>query len=64
MQYKTPEEAGWSADKLKKAYDYYKKIDCTKLMVVYKVKVLVSWGNVDRRNIRRDLLRRSVRRSL
>ncbi|HJO95873.1 MAG TPA: serine hydrolase, partial [Victivallales bacterium] len=48
MQYKTPEEAGWSAKKLKEANDYFKKIDGSTVMLIYKGKVVVSWGNVEK----------------
>ncbi|HJO93336.1 MAG TPA: serine hydrolase [Victivallales bacterium] len=48
MQYKTPAEAGWSAEKLKEAHNYFKKIGSSTVMLIYKGKVVVAWGNVDK----------------
>jgi len=48
-QYKTPEEAGWSSEKLKEAKKLYDSLDAAAFMVVYHGKVLVSWGDVKRR---------------
>jgi len=48
-QYETPEEAGWSSEKLKEAKKLYDSLDAAAFMVVYHGKVLVSWGDVKRR---------------
>ena len=48
-QYKTPEEAGWSSEKLSEAKKLYDSLDAAAFMVVYDGKVLVSWGDVKRR---------------
>jgi CubicO group peptidase (beta-lactamase class C family) len=48
-QYKTPEEAGWSSEKLKEAKKLYDSLDAAAFMVVYDGKVLVSRGDVKRR---------------
>ncbi len=45
----TPEEAGWSSEKLGKAHDHFRKIGSAAVMVVYDGAVLVQWGDVDRR---------------
>lgn len=58
-QYKTPEEAGWSSEKLEQAKELYDSLDAAALMVVYDGKVLVSWGDVKRR-----FMCHSVRKSL
>jgi len=48
-QYETPEEAGWSSEKLSEAKKLYDSLDAAAFMVVYDGKVLVSWGDVKRR---------------
>jgi len=48
-QYKTPEEAGWSSEKLEQAKKLYDTLDAAAFMVVYDGKVVVSWGDVKRR---------------
>jgi CubicO group peptidase (beta-lactamase class C family) len=58
-QYKTPEEAGWSSEKLKQARELYDSLDAAAFMVVYDGRVLVSWGDVERR-----FMCHSVRKSL
>ncbi len=58
-QYKTPEEAGWSSEKLEQAKKLYDSLDAAAFMVVYDGKVLVSWGDVKRR-----FMCHSVRKSL
>jgi CubicO group peptidase (beta-lactamase class C family) len=58
-QYKTPEEAGWSSEKLEQARILYDSLDAAAFMVVYDGKVLVSWGDVKRR-----FMCHSVRKSL
>ncbi|MGB7062177.1 MAG: serine hydrolase [Candidatus Zixiibacteriota bacterium] len=58
-QYKSPEEAGWSSEKLEQAKELYDSLDAAAFMVVYDGKVLVSWGDVKRR-----FMCHSVRKSL
>ena len=58
-QYKTPEEAGWSSQKLEQAKRLYDSLEAAAFMVVYDGKVLVSWGDVKRR-----FMCHSVRKSL
>ncbi len=58
-QYRTPEEAGWSSQKLEQAKRLYDSLDAAAFMVVYDGKVLVSWGDVERR-----FMCHSVRKSL
>ena len=49
MQYATPEEAGFSSDKLKSVTDLYEKNKASALMVVYNGNVLLSKGDITRR---------------
>jgi len=58
-QYKTPEEAGWSSEKLEQAKELYDSLDAAAFMVVHDGKVLISWGDVKRR-----FMCHSVRKSL
>jgi CubicO group peptidase (beta-lactamase class C family) len=58
-QYKTPEEAGWSSEKLEQARALYDSLDAAAFMVVYDGRVLISWGDVKRR-----FMCHSVRKSL
>ncbi len=58
-QYKTPEEAGFSSEILKEAKAMYDKTAAAGFMVVYRGRVLVSWGDVERR-----FMCHSVRKSL
>ena len=59
-RYATPEEAGWSSDKLRDARQYYDTVDSAAVMVVYDGAVLAEWGDVSRRymchSIRKSLL--------
>lgn len=48
-QYKTPEEAGFSSEKLAAAKKIYDKMGAAAYMAVVDGKVLVSWGDVERR---------------
>lgn len=50
-QYKTPEEAGFSSQKLQLAKERYEKSGAAAFLVVYNGNVLVSWGDVERRFI-------------
>jgi len=59
-RYATPEEAGWSSEKLKKARDYFDQIDSAAVVVVYDGAILAAWGDVAKRymchSIRKSLL--------
>jgi len=58
--YSTPEEAGWSSEKLAEAKSYFAEIGGAAAMVIYKGKVLVAWGDITRRynchSMRKSLL--------
>jgi CubicO group peptidase (beta-lactamase class C family) len=60
QQYKTPEEAGFSSEKIMEAKKIYDAQDTAAYMVVYNGKVLISWGDVERRymchSVRKSLL--------
>jgi CubicO group peptidase (beta-lactamase class C family) len=47
QQYEDPEQAGWSSDDLEKAYSYSRDLKSSAVMVIYKGKVLVSWGDIE-----------------
>ena len=49
LQYATPEEAGWSSEKLDAARACFDKIDSAAVIVVYDGAVFVAWGDVERR---------------
>ena len=49
LQYKNPEHVGFSTEKLSEAEDYWKTINSAAFMVVFDGKVVVSWGDVERR---------------
>ncbi len=49
QQYRTPEEAGWSSERLAEAKAFYDEIGAAALLVVYDGRVLVSWGDPVRR---------------
>jgi CubicO group peptidase (beta-lactamase class C family) len=48
-RYATPEEAGWSSERLKPAEAFYDSIDAAAFLVIHDGKVLISWGDVTRR---------------
>ena len=56
----TPEDAGWSSQKLVEAKAFAETINSAAVMVLYDGKVLVSWGNVAKKyrlhSIRKPLL--------
>jgi len=60
LQYATPEEAGWSSEKLQEAREYFDTINSAAVMVVYDGAVLAAWGNVETRymchSVRKSLL--------
>ena len=60
LQYASPEEAGWSSEKLQKAREHFDAINSAAVMVIYDGAVLAAWGNVETRymchSIRKSLL--------
>jgi CubicO group peptidase (beta-lactamase class C family) len=49
LQYKTPEEAGWSSTELDKARQCFDTLGSAAFMAVYNGRVLVVWGDIERR---------------
>ncbi len=49
QMYATPEEAGWSAEKLEEAEAYANEIGTAAFMVIQDGKVVDYWGDIDRR---------------
>jgi CubicO group peptidase (beta-lactamase class C family) len=49
QKYATPEEAGWSSQKLEAAREYFEMLDSAAVMIVYNGAVLAAWGDVGRR---------------
>jgi CubicO group peptidase (beta-lactamase class C family) len=49
MAYKSPEQAGYSSEKLNMAKQYFNEIGAAATVVIYKGKVLVAWGEIERR---------------
>jgi CubicO group peptidase (beta-lactamase class C family) len=47
--YRSPEEAGWSAQKLAEANTQYQQTGAAAMVVVYDGKLLAAWGDVTRR---------------
>lgn len=58
LRYASPEEAGWSSQKLEIARSYYELIDSAAVLVIFDGAVLVSWGD-----IKRKFMCHSVRKS-
>ena len=60
LEYETPEEAGWSSEKLQEAREYFETINSAAVMVVHDGAVLAAWGDVERRymchSVRKSLL--------
>lgn len=59
MQYKTPEQAGWSAEKLAAAQELSSQAGSAAVMVIYNGAILAQWGETARR-----FMCHSVRKSL
>jgi len=57
--YRSPEEAGWSAERLAEAEALYDRSGAAAVVVVYDGRILVAWGDVTRR-----FMCHSVRKSL
>ena len=49
MQYKTPEDAGFSSEKIAEAKKMYDTLGSSAFMVIYDGNVLISWGDIERR---------------
>lgn len=58
-QYETPEEAGWSSEKLSAIQEMTDKAGSAAVMVIYNGAILTQWGEIDRR-----FMSHSVRKSL
>ncbi len=60
QQYATPEEAGFSSEKLAQAKALYDSLNAAAFLIIYDGKVLASWGDVTRRymchSVRKSLL--------
>jgi CubicO group peptidase (beta-lactamase class C family) len=60
LEYVTPEEVGWSSQKLEEAKAFAEKINSAAVMVLYDGKVFVSWGKTTAKyslhSIRKPLL--------
>jgi CubicO group peptidase (beta-lactamase class C family) len=60
LQYDTPEEAGFSSNKLNLVKNLYDSLGSAALLVVYKGNILIDWGETSRRfkchSIRKSLL--------
>ncbi|MBN1591054.1 MAG: serine hydrolase [Pirellulales bacterium] len=58
--YATPEEAGWSSERLQQAKKHFDSIGSAALLVVHDGAVVVAWGDVTRRymchSVRKSLL--------
>ncbi|SDZ23682.1 serine hydrolase domain-containing protein [Tindallia californiensis] len=63
MQYKEPEEAGWSSDKLQEAQEYYRELHSTAALFIYDGKVVFAWGDVTK-NTRAHSVRKSFLNAL
>ena len=49
MQYKTPEEAGWSSEKLAEAKQFYDQLTSAAFLLVFDGNVVIAWGEIERR---------------
>ena len=58
-QYETPEEAGWSSEKLSAVKEMSEKAESAAVMIIYNGAILTQWGQTDRR-----FMCHSVRKSL
>ncbi|MEW6194920.1 MAG: serine hydrolase [Bacteroidota bacterium] len=48
-QISRPDSAGWSLEKLDRAYEYSKKIQTESVMIIYKGRVLYYWGDIKKK---------------
>jgi CubicO group peptidase (beta-lactamase class C family) len=44
-----PEEAGWSAQGLRQAYEHFQKMGSTALVIVHNGRMVAGWGDIQRR---------------
>lgn len=49
MRYETPEEAGWSSEKLSSVQEMSNRARSAAVMVIYNGAILAQWGQTDRR---------------
>lgn len=62
-QFREPEEAGWSSDKLMEARNYYHELNSTSALLIYDGKVVFAWGDVTK-NTRAHSIRKSFLNAL
>jgi CubicO group peptidase (beta-lactamase class C family) len=48
LKYESPEEAGFSSEKLDEAKKFFNKSDFAATMIIYNGRVVAAWGDVDR----------------
>ena len=48
-QIDNPDEAGWSAEKLRQACEYSQTIDTAAVVLIYRGKVLYHWGKIEKK---------------
>ena len=49
LQYKTPEDAGFSTQKLQKAHELAKRYNSASVLIIYKGVIVQSWGDASRK---------------
>ena len=49
LQYKTPEDAGFSTQKLQKAHELAKRYNSANVLIIYKGVIVQSWGDASRK---------------
>ena len=49
VQIEDPESAGWSTEKLQRAYTFSKKTQAAAVMIIYDGKVLFYWGDITKK---------------
>jgi CubicO group peptidase (beta-lactamase class C family) len=49
LQYKTPEDAGFSSQKLQKAHELGKRYNSANVLIIYKGAIVQSWGDASRK---------------
>jgi CubicO group peptidase (beta-lactamase class C family) len=54
-----PEQAGWSASRLRKARDHFKEIGSSALVIVHDGRIVAAWGNT-RKRIKIHSMRKSL----
>ncbi len=49
LRYETPEEAGWSSERLEAAKSIWEEIDSKAFLAVYDGAIVIAWGDITRR---------------